>query len=351
MMCGSPGGRVPFWAAQEDRRAVVLKTTLAVGAMLLALLVAPATAKSQQAAKVYRVGHLSGSGEAASTVFVDAFREGMHTLGYVEGRNLVLESRYAEGKVERLPSLAQELVSRNPDVLLVSTTPGNLAAKAATQSIPIVMVLVADPVGAGIVQSLAHPGANITGVTNIVAELAGKRLELLKEILPAAARIAVLINPNSQNAPLQMRSAEAAAVRLGIELRPVLEVRNPDDLEKAFEAAVRARANAAIRMIDPLVFMLRQQTAALAMKHRLPVIYPSREDVEAGGLVAYGTNIPEQYRQAARFVDRIFHGTKPADLPVEQPTKFDLIINLKTANTLHLVIPPSILLRADQIIE
>jgi putative ABC transport system substrate-binding protein len=328
-----------------------MKTTLTVGAMLLALLVAPATAKAQQAAKVYRVGHLSGSGEAASKAFVDAFREGMRTEGYVEGRNLVLEGLYAEGKVERLPSLAQELVSRNPDVLLVSTTPASLAAKATTRSIPIVMVLVADPVGAGIVPSLAHPGANITGITNIVAELAGKRLELLKEILPAATRIAVLINPNSQNAPLQMRSAEAAALRLGIELRPVLEVRSPADLEKAFEAAVQARADAAIRMIDPLVFMLRKQTVALAVKHRVPVIYPSREDVEAGGLVAYGTNISEQYRQAASFVGKILRGAKPAELPVEQPTKFDLIINLKTAHTLGLAIPPSILLRADQIVE
>jgi len=328
-----------------------MRTTLAtVAATLLVLLAAP-SAKAQQAGKVYRVGHLSGSGEVASKPFVDAFREGMRALGYVEGRNWVLDGRYAEGKVERLPSLTRELINRNPDVLLVSTTPGNLAAKAATSTIPIVMVLVADPVGADIVPSLARPGGNITGITNIVAELAGKRLELLKEIVPTASRIAVLINPNSQNAPLQMRSAEAAAGRLRIELRPVLEVRSPADLEKAFEAAVRARADAAIRMIDPLVFMLRKETAALAMKHRLPVVYPSREDVEAGGLVAYGTNIPEQYRQAARFVDKILRGATPAGLPVEQPTKFDLVINLKTARALGLTIPPSLFLRADRIIE
>ena len=312
---------------------------------------APLAAEAQRTGKRYRVGHLSGTGEVASKPLVDAFQDSMRARGYVVGQNLILEERYAEGKVERLPSLARELVERNVDVLLVSTTPGNLAAKAATSTIPIVMVLVADPVGAGIVPSLARPGGNITGITNIVAELAGKRLELLKEIVPAASRIAVLINPNSQNASLQMQSAEAAARTLGVELRPVLEVRSAGDLEKAFEAAVHAHADAAIRMIDPLVFMLRKETATLAVKHRLPVIYPTREDVEAGGLIAYGTNVPEQFRQAATFVDKILRGAKPAELPVEQPTKFELVINLKTAKALGLTIPRSVLLRADEVIQ
>ena len=176
-------------------------------------------------------------------------------------------------------------------------------------------------------------------------------LELLKEIVPSASRIAVLVNPDSQNAPLQMRSAEAASRQLGVELRPVLEVRSAGDLERAFEAAVRARAAAAIRMIDPLVAMLRKETAALAAKHRLPVIYTERGDVEAGGLVAYGTNLPEQYRQAATFVHKILRGAKPADLPVEQPTRFELVINLKTAKALSLTIPPSVLVRAERVIE
>lgn len=192
---------------------------LAIGAgivmLALGLLAAPLTAEAQRAGKVYRVGHLSGSGEGASKPFLDVFREGMRALGYVEGQHWVLDERYAEGKVERLGSLAQELIHRHPDVLLVSTTPGNVAAKAATSTIPIVMVLVADPVGAGIVQSLARPGGNITGITNIVAELAGKRLEILKEIVPTASRIAVLVNPDNPNAPPQMRSAEAAARSLG----------------------------------------------------------------------------------------------------------------------------------------
>jgi putative ABC transport system substrate-binding protein len=275
----------------------------------------------------------------------------MHALGYVEGRNWVLDERYAEGKVERLTPLAQELIHRHPDVLLVATIPGNVAAKAATSTIPIVMVLVADPVGAGIVPSLARPGGNITGFTNIVAELAGKRLELLKEIVPTTSRVAIIVNPDNPNAPPQMRSAEAAARTLGIKLGPVLAVRSPSDLEKAFEGAVHAHADGALRMIDALVFVLRKETTALAIKHRLPVVYPSREDVEAGGLIAYGTNIPEQFRQAATFVNRILRDAKPADLPVEQPTKFELVINVTTAKALGLTIPPSLLLRADQVIE
>ena len=327
------------------------KLIIAALALTTALLSTVPLAEAQRAGKVYRVGHLSGSGEAASKPFVEAFREGLRALGYVEGQNLLLDQRYAGGKVGRLPELARELIQRNPDALLVATTPGNLAAKAATATVPIVMVLVADPIGAGIVTSLARPGGNITGVTNIVAELAGKRLEILKEIVPTASRIAVLINPNSQNAPLQMQSAEDGARLLGIELRPVVEIRSPADLEKSFEAAARARAGAAIRMIDPLVFMLRKETAALAAKHRLPVIYPTSDDVEAGGLIAYGTNIPEQFRQADTFVDKILKGRKPADLPVQQPTKFELVINLKVAKQIGLTIPPNVLARADRVIR
>ena len=322
-----------------------------VGTVACSLLASPLAAMAQQVGKVYRIAHLSGSGQVVSKPFIDAFRQGMRAAGYVEGKSFVLDERYAEGDVQRLPPLARELVESKPDVLLVSTTPGNLAAKAATSTIPIVMVLVADPVGAGIVASLARPGGNITGITNIVAELAGKRLEILKEMIPSASRVAVLVNPDSQNAPLQMRSAEAAARSLGIELGPVVAVRSANDLETAFASAVRERSPAAIRMIDPLVFMLRNETAALAAKYRLPVIYPSSEDAEAGGLVAYGTNVPEQYRHAATLVDKILRGAKPGDLAVEQPTKFDLVINLKTAKALGLTIPQSLLLRADEVIQ
>jgi putative ABC transport system substrate-binding protein len=282
---------------------------------------------------------------------MDAFREGMRAHGHVEGQTFIMDERYAEGNFERLPSLIQELIQLKPDALLVATTPGNLAAKAATSTIPIVFVLVADPVGAGIVPSLARQGGNVTGVTNIVAELGVKRLELLKEIFPNASQIAIMVNPNDQNTPLQMRYAEEGARRLGIKLGPILEVRNPGDLEKAFEAASKANALAAVRMIDPLVFMLRKQTAALSVKYRLPMIFPSQEDVDDGGLLSYGANAPDQFRQAATMVDKILHGTKPAAIPLEQPTKFDLVINMKTAKALGIKFPNSIMVQATKVIE
>lgn len=319
---------------------------LAIGAALAA-----SSRAIAQSGRVYRIGHLSGSGVLASKAFVAAFEDGMRSLALLQTRDYVLDQRYAEGRVDSLPALAQQLLALKPDVLLVSTTPASLAAKAATASVPVVVVLVADPVGAGIVQSLSRPGGNITGITNIVAELGGKRLELLKELLPGASRIAVFVNPDSQNAPLQLNHAELAARKLGVELGPVLHIRKAADLERAFDAATKAHAMAAIRMIDPLVFMLREQTAVLATKYRLPVIYPSREDVLAGGLVAYGTNVPEQFRQAAALVDRILKGAKPAELPVEQPTKFELVINLRTAKALRITIPNGLLLRADEVIQ
>lgn len=320
---------------------------IALGAVALA---GPIESIAQQAGKVYRIGHLSGSGEAGSKAFMDAFRLGMRELGYVEKQNFVLDERYADGKFERLPSLAQELIRQKCDVMLVSTTPGNVAAKAATSTVPIVMVLIADPVGAGVVTNLAHPGGNITGVTNIVAELAGKRLEILKEIVPSASRVAVFVNPNSQNAPLQMRVAEEAAQKLKVQLR-VHEVTGAGDLKNAFEAAVRGGAQGALRMVDATVFMLRAQTAELAALHRLPMMHLFREDVEAGGLVAYGASVPEQYRQAATFVHKILKGAKPGDLPVEQPAKFELTINMKAAKALGISIPQSLSLRADKVIE
>lgn len=317
---------------------------IALGAAVLS---SPIESVAQQAGKVHRIGHLSGSAENASKPFMDAFRLGMRELGYVEKQNVTLEERYADGKVERLPSLAQELIARRCDVLLVSTTPGNLAAKAATTTIPIVMVLVADPVGAGIVPNLQRPGGNVTGVTNIVAELTGKRLE----ILPGASRIAVFVNPNDQNAPLQMAMAETAARQLKLELRPVYEIRTAADLKPGFEAVARSGANGILRMVDPLVFMLRTQTADLAAQYRLPMMHVFREDVEAGGLVAYGANVSEQYRQAASLVDKILKGAKPGDLPVEQPLKFELAVNVKTAKVLGISIPQSLLLRADKVID
>jgi putative ABC transport system substrate-binding protein len=306
-----------------------------------------AAAQAQQSTEIYRVGLLNAGGQAANRPMVDALREGMRALGYVEARNLVLDERYAEGSFDRLPALARDLLQREPRVLVAATTPGALAAKAAARGTPIVFVAVADPVGAGLVPRLARPGGNITGITNIVAELAGKRLELLKQIVPAARSIAVLMNPDDPNAPLQMRHARAAARRLGIELQPVLAIRGPADLAKAFEAAEKAHAAAALRFADPVATMLRKDTAALAIQHRLPVIYAFRQDAEAGGLMAYGTNLVEQYRQAARLVDKILRGAKAGDLSVEQPTRFDLVINRRAAEALRLIIPPQLLVEAE----
>jgi putative ABC transport system substrate-binding protein len=261
------------------------------------------------------------------------------------------EPRFADGKFERLPMLAQELVQLNPDVLFVSTTPGSLAAKAATATVPVVFVAVADPVSAGLVSSLARPGANVTGITHIVAELTGKRLELLKEMVPSASRIAVLVNPDDPNATAQIQNANAAARALAVELHPVLPVRGAGDLERAFEAISRSGVPAALRMVDPMGGPLRARTMALATKHRLPMMFVFREDVEAGGLVAYGASLSAQYRQAATFVHKILRGARPSDLPIEQATTFELVVNLKTAKKLGLTIPPSLLLRADQVIE
>lgn len=276
---------------------------------------------------------------------------GLRDLGYVDGQNLVVEERYAEARFEHLPAFARELVAWKPDVLFVSTTPAALAAKTATSTVPIVFVSVADPLGVGLVASLSRPGGNITGITNIGAELAGKRLEILKEMIPSASRIAVLINPDDQNAALQMKSARYAADRLAIRLEPILQVRNDASLRAAFEAAVRARSVAALRMIDPLTQTLRQQIVRYAAEYRLPVMYSFREDVEAGGLASYGPALPEQYRQAASFVHKILGGARPADIPVEQPTNLQFAINVRTAKALGLTVPPSLLARADEVIE
>ena len=330
---------------------MILAVTRLATAVILVLLATALAANAQQPERTYRVAYLAAAPRSANQVLLARFEQGMRELGYVEGRNLVLEPRFADGKLERLPMLAQEIIRLNPDVIFVSTTPGSLAAKAATATIPIVFVAVADPVGNGLVPSLARPSGNVTGITHIVAELTGKRLELLKEIVPAASRIAVLVNPDDPNATVQIQNAEAAARTLGVQLQPVLTVRGVGDLERAFEAISRSGAGAALRMVDPTGGSLRARTVELAARHRVPVMFVFREDVEAGGLVAYGASLPAQYRQAATFVHKILRGARPADLPIEQATKFELVLNLKTAKKLGLMIPPSLLLRADQVIE
>jgi putative ABC transport system substrate-binding protein len=311
----------------------------------------PLAGHAQDAGKVWRIGHLDSGPEAGRPLMLDRFRRWMADLGYIDGRNLIIQSRFAEGSFERLPELARELVASDPDALLVATTPAATAAKVVATRVPIVIVAVADPVGVGLVQSLARPGANITGVTNIAAELTGKRLEILKEIVPGTRRVAVLFNPDDPNAAVQRQYAEAAAHTLGIELRPFAEIRGAADIEPAIAAAVREGADAAIRMVDPLSMTLAKQTAELATRRRLPLVFPFRGNAEVGGLVAYGTDLTAQFGQAAELMAKILKGARPADLPLEQPTRFELTINLKTAKELGLTVPPALLARADEVIE
>lgn len=324
-----------------------LASVLALAALFLGV----AVAQPRPAERLHRVTYLTGGSQASRTGFLDAFRQGMRELGYVEGANFQLEARFAEGDFRRLRRLAEELVADKPDVIFVSTTPASLAVKAATKRIPVVFIGVADPLGVGLVRNLARPEANITGVTNIVAELTGKRMALLKELVPSVSRIALLLNPDDPNAGVQMTNAREAARALGLELAPVLHIRRASDLERVFETATRSEVKAALRLVDPTITMLRSETAALAGRHRLAIVYPFREDAEAGGLASYGPSLPGQYRQAASFVDKLLRGARPGDLPVEQPARFELVINLKTADALGLSVPASLRLQADRLIE
>jgi len=338
-----------LWFESSNRKTLRPTRWSRILYLTVILMLIGAVTGAQQPTRVYRVGYLSGGTETSRKPLLDAFRQGMQKFGYLERQNLLVEGRFADGKFERLPALLQDLLNWQPEVLLVSTTPANLAVKAANLNIPIVMVGVADPIGVGLIKSLARPGGNITGVTNIVAELVGKRLEILKETMGKLARVAVIVNPADANAVIQLRNAEAAARALKLNLQPVVNVRSAEDLPAAFETAKEAQA--AIRMVDPLVSALRQETARLAIKHKLPVIFPFRDDVEAGGLVSYGTSLTDQYRQSATFVHKILTGTKPADLPVEQPMRFEFVINLKTAKQIGVTIPPNVLARANSVIR
>ncbi len=314
-------------------------------ALALALLAAPLAGEAQPAAKVYRVGYLS----SAANVF-EPFREALRELGYVEGQNLVLEVRLAAGRLHQLPALAADLVSARVDLIVAVSPPAIQAAKEATTTIPIVMAFSGvDPVQSRFVESLARPGGNITGVMLIADEISGKRLALLKEMLRGATRLAVLAQVNHSASATQVKAAREAAKKLGIEL-DVLEVRDSRDYETAL-AAVTKRAPGLFVVSNPTFFDDRQRLAALAAKHRLPILCEWREMAEAGCLMAYGPNISDLYRRAATYVDRIARGAMPADLPVEQPTKFELIINRKTAKALGVTVPQSLLLQADQIIQ
>jgi putative ABC transport system substrate-binding protein len=314
------------------------------------MLAAPLAAEAQPAAKIPRIGLLSPFSPSDTALWHQAFRQGLRDLGWVEGKTISIEYRYAEGRRDRLPDLAADLVRLKVDIIFADTTSAALAAKNATRAIPIVLASGSDTVASGLVNSLARPGGNITGLDQIAPELGGKRLELLKEIVPILSRVAVLWNPQNPASTLNWKELQLPARQLGIQLHS-LEVRSPTGFDKAFEAATRARAGALAIMPDPVFVTNLKRIADLAAKSRLPAIFHLREFVDAGGLVAYGPDRSDLFRRAATYVDKILKGARPADLPVEQPTKFELVINLKTAKALGLTIPPSLLQRADQVIE
>ena len=314
------------------------------------LMASVAPAHAQQAGKVYRIGFLTPGSLELFKPFLAAFRQGLHALGYVEGKNIIIEQRFAAGRANRLPALAAELVQLKIDIFVVHGTMATQVANKATRTIPIVFPVAADPVGTGLIASLARPGGNLTGLSDFHGALAPKRLELLKEMAPSASRIAVLWNPDSASNVRQLRDLQAAASTLGVSLLP-LAVKKPEDLERAFAAMRRESPDALNIFGNFLMAISRHKIAAFALKHRLPAIFTVRIFPETGGLMSYGTDFKDLYRRAAGFVDKILKGAMPADLPVELPTKFELVINLKTAKAIGITVPQSILLRADEVIE
>jgi putative tryptophan/tyrosine transport system substrate-binding protein len=326
-----------------DRRVFIVGGVAAVAG--------PLAAEAQQAGKVYRVGILSLSARADSLHLFDALEQGLRERGYVGGRNITFEYRFAERRMERLPDLATELVRLKVDLILAANNPQATAARQATKTIPIVMSLASDPVGEGLVASLARPGGNITGLTaDVTPETWGKCLQLLKELVPKISRAAVLSNSAFRANAARWKPTQDAARQLGVTLLPA-EIRGPDDLENAFAIMVQGRAEGFVVFTDPVTHARRSQMAGLAAKNRLPAVYPWREAVDVGGLLSYGPDFSDLVRRAATHIDKILQGAKPGDLPMEQPTKFELVINLKTAKALGLTIPPSLLAQADQVIE
>ena len=332
-------------------RAVVETVTRLTLVLALSILAAPLTASAQLPPKVPRIGYMGNL--ATGPHLREAFLQGLGGLGYVDGRNVVIEYRDAEGKLERLPALAAELVALKVNVIVVTSTPAALAARQATESIPIVLGWVVDPVSSGLVTSLARPGGNVTGLSSLAREVVGKRLELLKQAVPGATRLAVLWHPGDygERTEREMHQEEdVAAQALRVRLQ-VLQARGPEDFSRAFSDMARTRADAVAVQSTNVFFNERRRLVDLAAQHRLPAIYSTREFVDAGGLMSYAANTADLLRRAVSYVDKILKGSKPADLPVEQPTKFELLINLKTAKALGLTIPPSLLQRADEVLE
>ncbi len=318
--------------------------------LTVSLTFAPLAAWAQDAGKVYRIGYLSSSSAERERARVAAFQRGLRESGYLEGKNIFIEQRYAGGGFERLPELAAELARLKVDVLVVAGAPAAHAAKRATSVIPIVMTAVADPVGMGLVANLARPGGNITGLSDFNAGVVAKRLELLREVVPSVSRVAALLNPANPSNPPQLRLTQAAAATLGVTLL-AFEAKQADEIDRAFAAIKTERPGALIVIGDPLLGSYAKRIVELSTKSRLPAIYWTREFPDAGGLMSYGTNVDDLWRRASTYVDKILKGAKPADLPVEQPTKFELVINMKTAKAFGLTIPQTVILQADQVIE
>jgi putative ABC transport system substrate-binding protein len=315
------------------------------------IVVAPLSAGAQPAGKIARIGYLVRN--PATSQLHDAFVQGLRDLGYVEGRDILIEYRDVERKFERLPALAAELVALKVDIIVATNTPHTVAAKQATKTIPIVFIALADPVTSGLVTSLARPGGNVTGLSFLSPELVGKRLEQLKQAVPGLSRVAVLWQPGDvpeRTARNMLKEAEVAAGALEVRVQ-FFEARGPADFDRAFSDMTKARAGALTVFTSAMLFTERRRLVDLAEKSRLPAVYPWREGADVGGLMAYGPNLLDLYRRAATYVDRILKGAKPSDLPVEQPTKFELVINLKAAKALGLTIPPSLLRRADEVIR
>jgi putative ABC transport system substrate-binding protein len=308
------------------------------------------SAEAQQPAKVSRIGFLTANSPSDLAARVEAFRGGLRELGYVEGKNIVIEYRYAEGQFDRLPDLAAELTRLKVDVIVTAGPAATRPAKETTVTIPIVMAFDNDPVGNGFVASLARPGGNITGLSTLAPEISGKQLELLKEIVPRLSRVAVLGNSTTPGTAQALKETERAAVALGVQ-HLYLDVRGPKDIETAFRAANKGRAEAILVLQNPVATAQRTQITALAVKGRFPAIYDRREYVEDGGLMTYGVSSTDLFRRAATYVDKILKGAKPADLPVEQPKKFEFIVNLKAAKQIGLTMPPNVLARADKVIK
>jgi ABC-type uncharacterized transport system substrate-binding protein len=321
--------------------------TLALSALLFAFC---ASAHAQQQGKIPRIGFVDAGSPATTGHRAEAFIQGLREIGYMDGRNIVIEYRWAEGNLERLPGFVNELISAKVDVIVSSATPAIRIAKEQTATIPIVMAGVTDPVANGFVASLARPGGNVTGLTHISPDLSGKRLELLKEVFPRLVRLGVLWNPNQPGQRAAFKEMQPAAQALKVTLIS-LEAISREDIERVLSTTGKERVQALFELPDPLIFINRKLIADFAAKHKLPAMYSFREYVNAGGLMSYGTSFPDLYHRAATYVDKILKGTKPADLPVEQPKKFELIINLKAAKQIGLTIPPNVLARADRVIK